>query len=100
MDTAKVLSSPHIAIQSDGDAVEIITFDAANDSAHVNSMQIEGLNGGGKKYKIVFNTENFKMIPGSYEVVISFKGIGHFKNTKDNIQYWVAFESKHTKTGE
>ena len=99
MDTAKVLSSPHIAIQSDGDAVEIVTFDAVNDSAHVNSMQIEGLDGGRKKYRIVFNTENFKMIPGSYEVNVSFGVISHYKNTKDNIQYWMASETKHTKIG-
>jgi hypothetical protein len=98
MDTAKVLSSPHIAVQSDGDSVEIVTFDAANDSAHENSVGIDTTTSNGK-YKIVFNTENFKMIPGSYVVQISFKGVAHFKNTKDDIQYWVAFEAKHTKIG-
>ena len=99
MDTAKVLSSPHIAVQSDGNSVEVVTFDATNDSAHVNSFKISGLNPEGKKYKIVFNIENFKMIPGSYEVNISFQGVSHFKNTKDNIQYWMASESKYTKVG-
>jgi hypothetical protein len=98
MDTAKVLSSPHIAVQSDGENVEIVTFDAANDSAHENSVGIDTTTSNGK-YKIVFNTENFKMIPGSYQVSISFKGVAHFKNTKDDIQYWVAFEAKHTKIG-
>ena len=39
------------------------------------------------------------MIPGSYEVNVSFGGISHFKNTKDNIQYWMASETKHTKVG-
>ena len=99
MDTAKVLSSPHIAIQTtDGINAEIITFDASNDSAHENSVGIDTKISNGY-YKIVFNTENFKMIPGSYEVQISFKGVAHFKNTKDDIQYWVAFEAKHTKIG-
>jgi hypothetical protein len=32
------------------------------------------------------------MIPGSYEVSISFKGIASFKNTSKPIQYWVATE--------
>ena len=98
MDTSKVLSSPNIAIQSDGDAIELVTFDASNDAAHTNSLQIG--DGNGNKYKIVFKTENIKMIPGSYDVTISFKGIGHFKNTKDDIQYWIAFEAKETKIGE
>ena len=44
--------------------------------------------------------ENIKLISGSYDVKISFKGIGHFKNTKDDIQYWIAFEAKETKIGE
>ena len=98
MKVSSVLSSPHIAVESDGDAVQLVAFDAQDNSAHTNSIQVG--EGNGKKYKIVFKTENIKMIPGSYEVQISFKGIGHFKNTKDDIQYWIAFEAKETKTGE
>jgi len=98
MKVASVLSSPHIAVESDGDAVQLVAFDALDNSAHTNSIQVG--EGNGNKYKIVFKTENIKLIPGSYEVQISFKGIGHFKNTKDDIQYWIAFEAKETKTGE
>jgi len=98
MKTASVLSSPHIGVQSDGDKVEIITFDANDNSAHTNSIQVG--EGNGKKYKIVFKTENIKLIPGTYDVKVSFKGIGHFQNTTDDIQYWIAFEAKETKTGE
>jgi hypothetical protein len=95
MKVSSVLSSPHIAVESDGDAVQLVAFDAQDNSAHTNSIQVG--EGNGKKYKIVFKTENIKMIPGSYAVEISFKGIGHFKNTKDDIQYWIAFEAKETK---
>ena len=98
MKVASVLSSPHIAVESDGDAVQLAAFDALDNSAHTNSIQVG--EGDGKKYKIVFKTENIKLIPGSYAVEISFKGIGHFKNTKEDIQYWIAFEAKETKTGE
>ncbi len=98
MKTASVLSSPHIGIQSDGDKVEIITFDANDNSAHTNSIQVG--EGNGKVYKIVFKTENIKMIPGSYTAKISFKGIGHFQNNTNDIQYWIAFEAKETKIGE
>ena len=98
MKTASVLSSPHIAVSSDGDNVELVAFDANDNSAHTNSIQVGA--GNGKKYKIVFKTENIKLIPGSYDVQISFKGIGHFKNTKEDIQYWIAFEAKETKVSE
>jgi hypothetical protein len=98
MKTASVLSSPHIGIQSDGEAINVITFDALDNSAHTNSIEVG--EGNGKSYTIVFKTENIKLIPGSYNVKISFKGIGHFQNTKDDIQYWIAFEAKETKIGE
>ena len=97
---ASVLSSPHIAVQSDGETIEVVAFDANDNSAHTNSIQVG--EGNGKTFKIVFKTENIKLIPGSYDVQISFKGIGHFKNTKEDIQYWIAFEAKESQkpTGE
>jgi hypothetical protein len=96
--TAKVLSSTHIAIQSEGDNIEVVTYNAELDTAHINSMEIG--EGNGKKYKAVFSIDNIKLIPGSYEVTICFKGLSHFKNTKDDIQYWIASEAKHSKFGE
>lgn len=98
MKAANVLSSPHIGVQSNGDSIEVVTFDANDNSAHTNSTQVG--EGNGKNYKIVFKTENIKLIPGNYDVKISFKGIGHFQNTKEDIQYWIAFEAKETKIGE
>lgn len=98
MKSASVLSSPHIGVVSDGEKVQVQTFDAQDNSAHVFSVDVG--DGNGKKYNIVFKTENIKLIPGSYDVEISFKGIGHFKNTKEDIQYWIAFEAKETKLGE
>ena len=98
MKAASVLSSPNIGVKSDGEAIEIVTFDAADNSAHTNSTQVG--TGNGKTYSIVFKTENIKLIPGSYTVQISFKGIGHFQNTKEDIQYWIAFEAKESKVSE
>ena len=95
MNTAKVLSSPHIAVKSEGDTIELVAFDANDNSAHTQSIEVGS--GNGKQYNVVFKTENIKLIPGSYDVVISFKGIGHFKNTKEDIQYWIAFEAKESK---
>ena len=92
--TCSVLKSPNIAVESDGEKVQIVTFDQDNDAAHINALEIGA--GDGKKYKIVYNTDDFKMIPGSYSAVISFKGLTHFTNTKDNIQYWIANEKKGT----
>jgi len=89
-----VLSSPNMTVKSDGETIELVASDAKDDSQHTNSIVVG--TGNGKSYSIVFKTDNIKMIPGSYDVQISFKGFAHFKNTKEDIQYWVAFEAKES----
>ena len=93
MKAASVLSSPQVAIESDGKSVNIVTLDLANDSAHTDSLQLD-VNPTGDKYRMVFKTENIsKVLPGSYEVKISSKGIAHFKNKNVDLQYWISTEA-------
>jgi hypothetical protein len=89
---ANQLSSPNIAFVSDGTKVEIQSYDAKDDSAHVNTTEI-GTNSTGKNYRMIFATENLKFIEGSYDVKISAKGVAHFKNTVTPVEYWVMAES-------
>lgn len=97
MKAASVLSSPCIAIESDGAKVFITTYDPTNDAAHTDSLEI--CDGNGASYKMIFKLENIKMLPGSYDVSISSKGISHFKHKTINLQYWIATEtgSKYDK---
>ena len=92
MRAASVLSSPQVAIESDGKKVNIVTLDLQNDSAHTDALEIS--EGNGNKFKMVFKTENItKIMPGSYDVFISSKGISHFKNKTVPLQYWVTTEA-------
>jgi hypothetical protein len=91
MRAANVLSSPQVAIESDGKKVSVVTIDLQNDSAHTDALEIA--DGNGDKYRMVFKTENItKLMPGSYEVLVSSKGISHFKNKTLPLQYWVTTE--------
>ena len=91
MRTAAVLSSPQVAVESDGKKVSLVTLDTANDSAHTNTLELG--DGDGKVYKMIFKTENLsKILPGSYTVNISSKGISHFKNKDVDLQYWITTE--------
>lgn len=92
---ASHIQSPHIAVESDGDTINLVTFNAKDDSAHVHTAEIGA--GNGKKFKMVFLTENLKMIPGSYDVEICAKGLASFKNKNIDLQYWIATESKESK---
>lgn len=93
---ANVLSSPHISIESDGSKIYATTLDVVNDSAHTDSVEVA--NGNGDSYRMLFKTENFKMLAGGYDVKISSKGISHFKHKTLNIQYWIATEAGSTFT--
>lgn len=95
---ANLLQSNHVTIKSEGDVIYIDACNEDDDSAHIASTEIA--TGNGKKFKAVFLTENLKMMPGSYEVTISFKGISHFKSVNGDIEYWIAIETKHSKFGE
>jgi len=93
LDTANVLGSPQVAIQSDGvgEPVKVVTFDATNDAAHTQSLELDIESSG--KYKMIFKTENIqKALSGPYEVKVSSKGIAHFKNTKFPIEYFITTE--------
>ena len=92
-----ILQSPNISVQSDGDTVNIVSCNVEDSSAHTNSFRVG--EGNGTSYKMVFLADNLKLIPGSYDVEISSKGLSHFKNKNVDIQYWVATEAKYSKYG-
>jgi hypothetical protein len=89
---ASTLSSPNIAFVSDGNKIQIETYNTKDDSAHINTTEIATA-GNGKSYRMIFATENLKFIEGSYDVRISQKGISHFKNSNVPVEYWVMSET-------
>lgn len=94
MKSASVLQSPHIAVESSGDKIHLTSFDAKDDSAHTNSIEVS--DGNGNSFRAVFLTENMKMFPGSYDVEISSRGLASFKNTMQEVDYWIAIEAKES----
>ena len=92
LDSANVLGSPQIAIESDGTTIKVVTLDVANDASHTQSLELAE-KGNGDKYRMIFKTENIqKLLTGPYELQISSKGIAYFKNTKFPIEYYVTTE--------
>jgi hypothetical protein len=100
MRAAAVLASPQICIESDGNAVSLVTLDLQNDAAHSEILRLP-IVGNGSKYRMLFKTENMtKILPGTYEVSISSKGISHFRNENLPLQYWVTIESGSTYSAD
>lgn len=93
---AGILGLENIVAVGDGKNVSFSSMNTKDNDTNTTSVVVGTTD---KKFKFIFNTENFKMIPGTYDVSINAKGLSHFKNTKDNVEYWIATEAG-SKYGE
>lgn len=93
---AGILGLENIVAVGDGKNVSFSSMNTKDNDTNTTSIVVGTTD---KKFKFIFNTENFKMIPGTYDVSINAKGLSHFKNTKDNVEYWIATEAG-SKYGE
>lgn len=96
---ASVLQAPNLAFESDGEKISVTVFNAKDDSSHTNTIEI-GDAKDDKVFKAVFLTENFKMIPGTYNIDISSAGLAHFVNEAGDLEYFIAIEAKDSKFGD
>jgi hypothetical protein len=88
---AGILGLPEIAVVGDGENMMLQATDSKNPSGDVFSITVGETD---KVFRAIFKTENIKIIPGSYEVSISSKGISHFSG--DDVEYYIAVESSST----
>ena len=98
MKAGNVLGTPEIVVEGGphpNDVMRIRAMDVNNDSSdtfHINLTDVSNAT-----FRFVFKIENFKMIPGDYDVEISSKGIARF--SQNQIQYWIATESSSNYQG-
>lgn len=95
--SANVLQSPNISVESDGEKIYVTCYNSKDDSAHTYSTEVGEST---SVFKAVFLTENWKMIPGTYDVKISSRGLAEFNHTTQDVDYWIAIEAKESKFGE
>lgn len=86
-----VLRMPEFAIVGDRSDIYAEAIDSKNPSGDSFAIKVGTTS---HKFKIVFKSENIKLIQGDYDVEIASKGIGHFVG--DNIEYWIVAESHST----
>ena len=64
---------------------------AIDSKTSVDSYAVE-LGDSTSDFKMIFKIENLKLLRGSYDVKISNKGLGYFKNIERDLEYWIATE--------
>lgn len=93
---AGVLGHSILSISGNGGVITLSVVDPKNSSANTFSLVIDEQNSQTQSFDLQFLIANLKVLPGDYEVNIASKLISHWKNTGQDIQYYIALEKTST----
>lgn len=91
MKAASILSLPEIAIVGDGNNVSLKAIDSGDPTSDDFGIELEESN---KVFRVVFLVENIKLLPNTYKVSLSSKGLANFSS--DNTNYFIAIENNRS----
>lgn len=86
---AAVYQLPDLSVVGEAGVVKLVVRDKKNDTSNDFSVVVGETD---EVFTFNFKVENIKIIPGSYEVVISSKLLSRFKNTAYDVTYYIALE--------
>lgn len=82
-----------LAVVGESGVIRLVVRDKNNDTSNEYSIIVGETD---KEFSFNFKVENIKIIPGSYDVVISKVLHAEFTNQKRNIRYFIALEPDST----
>lgn len=88
---AAVLGLPNLVVSGKNGVLSVQAIDVKNDGGDCYELNIGETD---KTFRAVFKVENIKVLPGSYKVDISSKGISRF--TGSQAEYYIAVEQNST----
>jgi len=78
---ASILAAPEVAVVgSIGESITLTAFDSKNQTS--NTFDVDVVAESTANYKMIFRTENLKMVAGDYDVEITSKGISRWSGKK------------------
>jgi len=86
---AAVYQLPDLAVVGSKGFVNIVVRDKKNDTSNVYDINVGETD---KEFTFNFKVENIRIIPGSYDVVVSSKLLSKFTNSQYNLKYYIALE--------
>jgi len=90
---AGVYQLPDLSAVGDAGVIRLVVRDKKNDTSNEYSIVVGETD---KQFVFNFKVENIKIIPGSYDVVVSEKLLAQFTNAKYNLCYYIALEPDST----
>ena len=93
---AGVLSLPEIALIGRDGVAYLAAIDSRNEGSNTFMYEVGKADA---NYRMIFKTDNIKLLNRDYEVRVSAKGISHFKSKTGDVEYWIVAE-QGSKYGE
>ena len=90
---AGVYQLPDFSVIGEAGVVKLVVRDKKNDTSNSYSVVVGETD---KEFTFNFKVENIKIIPGSYDVVVSSKLLSQFSNSQYNLKYFIALEPDST----
>ena len=90
---AAIYQLPDLAVVGDNGVVQLVVRDKKNDTSNDFSIVVGETD---NKFSFNFKVENIKILPGTYNVVISQKLLSRFVNENYNLTYYIALEPDST----
>ena len=90
---AAVYQLPDFCVVGANGAVKLVVRDKKNDTSNEYSITVGETD---KEFTFNFKVENIRIIPGSYDVVVSSKLLSRFTNSQYNLKYYIALEPDST----
>ncbi len=88
-----VYQLPDLSAVGEAGVIRLVVRDKKNDTSNEYSIVVGETD---KEFAFNFKVENIKIIPGSYDVVVSKKLLSKFTNNRYNIDYYIALEPDST----
>ena len=90
---AAIYQLSDLSVVGSNGAVKLVVRDKKNDSSNEFAIAVGKTD---KEFSFNFKVENIKILPGTYEVVISKKLLSRFVNKNYNLTYYIALEPDST----
>ena len=90
---AAVYQLPDLSVLGKDGDIHMVVRDKKNDTSNEFAVNVGETD---KDFSFNFKVENIRIIPGSYDVVVSSKLLSKFSNSKLNLTYFIALEPDST----
>ena len=90
---AAIYQLPDLCVVGGAGVVKIMVRDKKNDTSNDFSVIVGETD---KEFSFNFKVENIKILPGTYEVVVSKELLSRFTSKNNDLRYWIALEPDST----